>query len=219
MMSQHRLLSLLTRLRKHAYSRVAYIYYRLDVQATAAGADSHIVEIDRYDVLLAPPTDPASARHADGFAARAKSRRHPGSYLYTIARDGELAHWGWRIDFNHSHRLVSVRDTLQVERMSTILVEFYTEAAHRRQGLYEENLRKMLYDGAEEGVRDAYIATRVDNGASRRVIERVGFKPFRIYTKTRLLGRTKVRDAVPGDYFAPLSRAAEPTFTGSTPRD
>ena len=194
---------ILSKLRR-LFGRTTYVYYRQDLSDTQHAADSPRVETDRYDLLLAEPEDPASPRHDPGFAGRAAQRRSdPGTTLYTITREGEMAHWGWMTTFAREHRLQSVGDVLRVERPGAILVDFYTEGAHRRGGLYAENIRKMLHDAAQEGVEQAFIATRIDNMASRSVVERSGFTPFRVYTRYRLWRWKRSRVSAP-DHVEPV---------------
>lgn len=183
------------RLKRKIFSRRRLIYYRLDLSANpGVGVESPRVERERYSQFLQAPIPHNSPRTSTAFRARVEKRSEQSNCcLYTIELDGLVAHWGWLTTFDRSHHLASVRRELEVDSPSAILLDFFTEASHRRQGLYEENLRKMLYDCATEGIRYTFIATRIDNLASRRVIEKVGFSPFRVYTKVRILGWTWVQ--------------------------
>lgn len=191
--------SVLTRIRKRLFHRTTYIYYRLDLlENTDAPQDSDRLEVGRYDALLKSPEDPDSPRVSEAFRERAAGRcADPESRLYTIFQGDEVAHWGWMTTFEREHRLQSVASDLKVSHPSAILVDFYTEAAHRRNGFYEENIRKMLYDASTQGIRYVFIATRTENFPSRRVIEKVGFAPFRVYTHILVLGGRWTRQRNP----------------------
>lgn len=188
----------LRRLRRRLFDRRRYVYYRLDLAATPEVArSSDRVERGRYDLLLTAPDDAASPRAAEGFRQRAERRRVPGTQLYSVSRGGDLAHWGWMSTFETRHRLASLGRDLVVDQPSVFLADFHTEAAHRRNGLYDETIRAMLADAAAGGARYAFIATREGNVPSRRAIERVGFEPYRLFTRVLILGHRFVRAETP----------------------
>lgn len=184
----------LGRMRSRLYSRVTYLYHRLDFdEVESPGEDSSRVKRDRYDLLLSGSYPSESPRQSSGFKERAESRHIPSTVLYTLERDGEVAQWAWVVRFSDSHRLESMSSNLLVDASSAILVDGYTENGHRRQGLFEENLRTMLYDCEDESVRYVFCSTRAGNHASRTMVEKLGFLPFRLYTRTRLLGMERIK--------------------------
>ncbi|OZC03422.1 GNAT family N-acetyltransferase [Rubricoccus marinus] len=191
----HFLKTLWRKVRDRLYHRVVYIYYVVDLPAPEIAQDSPRVAVDDPSAHDAPVPD-GSARASPSFSNRVEDRARTGSKFYTVSFNGNLAHWGWATPFEGKIRLRSAGAVLVTGKPGVMLVDFYTEPAFRRQGLYAENIRKMLHDATASGAEQAFIATKMTNTPSRRAIEGVGFRPFREYTRTRVLGRswTRARD-------------------------
>jgi RimJ/RimL family protein N-acetyltransferase len=102
-----------------------------------------------------------------------------------------LAHYGWLQKIGETHPLTEFSTPLVVPPGSVMLYDFYTDPSFQRQGLYTQTLRQMLRDCRQAGATNVFIAAAAGNSTSRRVIERAGFVPYRVFTRTQLLGYRK----------------------------
>ncbi|MFH0925720.1 MAG: GNAT family N-acetyltransferase [bacterium] len=144
------------------------------------------INVQRYDdILRYTGSNPWHPREA--FILEAKKRFGLGDILYSICDDGILVHYGWMTKGGRRHTLSCINMSFNSPVNSIILYDFYTEPAFRGRGFYKRNLRKMISDGFNLGVKDIYISAEHDNHVSRRAIESVGFKPYRCFNKLRFL--------------------------------
>ncbi len=117
--------------------------------------------------------------------------------LYSITREGKLAHYGWVTKGGRSHTFTDVDMTFESPKGSMVLYDFYTNPEFRRQGLYQRNLKQMINDCFHNGVNEIYIGTSSNNLPSKKAIENAGFTCFRCFVKTRFLWITRSNETPP----------------------
>jgi CelD/BcsL family acetyltransferase involved in cellulose biosynthesis/GNAT superfamily N-acetyltransferase len=173
------------RLARIVYRRVEYCYYRHDGSAIHTGHTA--AGVQRYADLLAYSGSNRRLPYG-AFLQRSLRRLAAGDVLYSVVRDGVLAHYGWLQKMSEAHVLSGFSSRLNVPAGSVILCDFYTEPRFQRQGLYTHTLGQMLNDCRAAGITDVFIGVNARNAASRRVVEKVGFVPYRRFTRTWILG-------------------------------
>jgi RimJ/RimL family protein N-acetyltransferase len=55
-------------------------------------------------------------------------------------------------------------------------------------------MKQMILDACEMGAKEIYISVRPDDLISKRIIEKVGFFPFRTFSKKRFLWMCKKKE-------------------------
>lgn len=151
--------------------------------------DDRIHRNDLAQILAFEPSERWHSREA--FLSSALSRLEAGQAAYTAVMDGRLAHFGWLALAQETSYLSEVEYRVKLPPGSATLYDFYTHPAHRGQGLYRANLRRMLQDAFRDpDTTFAYIFVLADNGPSRRAIEEIGFEYVRSYGLRRRFGKT-----------------------------
>lgn len=100
--------------------------------------------------------------------------------LHTVLIDGKLA--GWGISYLPEEPAVLTETggtTLEFEADSASMYSFYTLPAYRGRKVYQSLLRNILSRRFEAGAKQVYISSLTNNKASRKAIERVGFRAIR----------------------------------------
>jgi CelD/BcsL family acetyltransferase involved in cellulose biosynthesis len=112
-----------------------------------------------------------------GFLARALPRLENGEHIYTVSEGDQLLHYGWLQEQADSTFATEVQQELQFPARSAYLYDFYTFPNVRGRKLYQQSLRQIIADLAENTEVDrTFIGVLADNGPSRHVIEKAGFK-------------------------------------------
>jgi len=179
---------LASRIHRVFHQDVTYLQYTIDCSRCAAAGTERDpeVHIQQFEDLLAfRATDPLFGRR--DLLLEAMKRFSVGETLYSICREGRLAHYGWLFRGARKHRLQGVNATFDSPPDSAVLYGFFTDPEHRGRGLYQRTLRQILRDLALDGVRTAYIGVLKDNLSSRRAIEAAGFTLSRVYRRRRVL--------------------------------
>ena len=111
------------------------------------------------------------------FLRRVINRLESGCSVYSMASDTNLQHYGW-VSFGCDKMFVSeVQAEIPFKEGRTVLWDFYTAPSSRRCGLFHENLLNVLYEvGHKGGDNLICIGVLVDNVASRKTIENLGFE-------------------------------------------
>ncbi len=164
--------------------------YRVDRSLALDGPDDE--RIRRNDLTQILAFEPSERWHSrEAFLSSALSRLEAGEAAYTAVIDGRLAHFGWLALAQETSFLSEVECRVELPPGSATLYDFYTHPAHRGQGLYRANLRRMLRDAFRDAnTTYAYIFVLADNGPSRRAIEDIGFQYVRSYGLRRRFGET-----------------------------
>ncbi|MGI8731760.1 MAG: GNAT family N-acetyltransferase [Pyrinomonadaceae bacterium] len=129
---------------------------------------------------------------------RAPEEMRKGRKLHTILVDGRLAGWGWSYR-PQGPELIDVTQTkLEFAPNSVSLYDFYTIPEFRGRRLYQALLTEIMRTRFAEGAERAYIMVQDTNVASRKAIERVGFRLAMVDDIVRLLRWRKARRIQPG---------------------
>lgn len=127
-------------------------------------ADSHqIVELAATGALRRPPS-------------LVQQRIGQGHDCVLVTGDaGQVLGYGWIAYGSHNEDSLALRLTLSADEV--FLYDFFVDSLHRGTGLYPRMLRAILslVSRAKEG-RRVYIATQAENRASKRGIEKAGFR-------------------------------------------
>lgn len=169
------------------YNKRIYLQYKFPCDEFDSKIEQNIdIRIQNYsDLLLYTDSNPWLTR--SDFLFEASKRFANGELLYSIVKDGSLAHYGWLTKGGRIHRFTEVDMEFKSPPESVILYDFYTEPKFRRQGLYQQNIKQLLYDSFKMGFKEAYIGVAYKNIPSKAAIEKMGFKLFRTYIKIRFL--------------------------------
>jgi CelD/BcsL family acetyltransferase involved in cellulose biosynthesis/GNAT superfamily N-acetyltransferase len=149
--------------------------YRLPALGKPSVPEEDGIVCNRIGHLLQfAQTEPWLSRQS--FLARALKRLENGERIYTIAEDGLLLHYGWLCDRQKESFFTEVEAGFTFPDNSAVLYDYYTHPAARGQGYYQRSIARMIADAsAVPGTEWIYISVLADNGASRHVIEKLGF--------------------------------------------
>ncbi len=128
---------------------------------------------------------------------RAPEEMRKGRSLHTVLVDGHLAGWGWSY-WPQGPEVIDVTQTeLEFAPNSVSLYDFYTIPEFRGRRLYQALLTHILRTRFAEGAERAYIMVQDTNVASRKAIERVGFRLAMVDEIIRVLRWKKARRIPP----------------------
>lgn len=170
-------LKLLQAARRSLWYRREMRIYVYPAEAIAALPDPLVLNRDRVeDLRFYERTDPTQAA-AGAYRETARARLRNGDHLYTLVEGGRLLHYGW---IQPEHDRGEDRSTGQVFFPlpgAVSLYDFYTHPRARGRGLYHKSICHLLHESVSLlHAQRAYIYVAADNGPSRHVIEKVGFR-------------------------------------------
>ena len=146
-------------------------------------------QVNNYDDLVRfVPHEVWQTRYQVLSSALERIERGQRAYSH---RSGErLLHVGWLLPRQEEAWFTEVGYRYTYPEPGAVLYDFYTAPEARGQGLYQHTLRHMLADLSEMPAAGiAYISVLADNGASRHVIEKLGFEYVESIFERRLPGR------------------------------
>ncbi|HEU4683057.1 MAG TPA: GNAT family N-acetyltransferase [Nitrospira sp.] len=113
----------------------------------------------------------------DTYRQEARARLNKGEHLYTLVEQERLVHYAW-LQPNHVRgEDVAVGQVFFPPPGSAALYDHYTHPEARGRGLYAQAICQLLHDALALGkAKQAYIYVYADNGPSRHVIEKLGFR-------------------------------------------
>jgi RimJ/RimL family protein N-acetyltransferase len=155
------------------------IEWRLYARANGAHIDlptgPTMHQNDWSDLLKFNPVE--SWQNKTQFLTEARERIERGERVFTHADGETLLHYGWFAPDQKESFFSEIQQRYQYPPGSAVLYDFYTDPDARGRGFYRSNLLQMLQRAAAEtGIKQIYISVNADNGASRHVIESVGFQ-------------------------------------------
>jgi RimJ/RimL family protein N-acetyltransferase len=113
----------------------------------------------------------------DAYRAAAERRLAQGEHLYTLVDDRRLLHYAWLQTCHTLGEDSAVGQAFFPPPDSSALYDHYTHPSARGQGLFFQALCQLLHDvAALAKTKQAYIYVYGDNGPSRHVIEKIGFR-------------------------------------------
>ncbi len=125
---------------------------------------------------------PEQAALSPSLVARRRGNDHR---LYAIADKGRVCAYGWVSGPGQEVRVLHAL-TFTVPPRCIYIWDCLTLPEERNRGRYKALLRGMLSTVPEAGT--AYVAVDLGNTASRRALERVGFRPLFKYFGMKLFG-------------------------------
>jgi CelD/BcsL family acetyltransferase involved in cellulose biosynthesis/GNAT superfamily N-acetyltransferase len=184
--------------------------YRMPAVQLPKGIEDAGIHRDSLADLLLHQRDPALPPRGD-ILSSAMAAIEAGAHVYTSARDGRLASYGWLMPQAEKSFLPEVQQEFAYPPHSAELWNFYTHPSWRRQGLFSHALQRVLADAARvPGIEFAYISVLSDNWSSRRVIEKTGFLYQGSITRIRRFHATFFKRTVPEQPSAEVAGAPEP---------
>ena len=113
----------------------------------------------------------------DVYRATAQRRLADGEHLYTLVEGDRLLHYAWLQTCHTLGEDAAVGQAFFPPPDSSALYDHYTHPSARGQGLFYQALCQLLHDvPALTKTKQAYIYVYGDNGPSRHVIEKIGFR-------------------------------------------
>ena len=166
--------------------------------ALEAGESCEFHTNELRDMLRWEGPSPDTAREIGDRVRRAPEDLRRGRTLHTVLVNGRLASWGWSYWPQGPERIEEIRRELDFAPKSVSLYDFYTIPEFRGRRLYQALLTHILRARFIEGAERAYIMVRETNVASRKAIERVGFRLAEVDETARVLSWQRARRIRPG---------------------
>ena len=130
----------------------------------------HFEDLAYYERTGSSQLQPKAYREA------ARARRAEGQHLYTLVEGDRLLHYAWMTPHHAREVDRAVGQVHYAPEGSAALFDFYTHPLARGRGLYFKAICQLLHDVTATRARQAFIYVYADNGPSRHVIEKVGFR-------------------------------------------
>jgi CelD/BcsL family acetyltransferase involved in cellulose biosynthesis/GNAT superfamily N-acetyltransferase len=121
-----------------------------------------------------------------------------GHTLHTVLVNDRLAGWGWSYWPQEPAFITETQTTLAFEPGSVSLYGFYVLPEFRGRKLYQALLSRILNDRFAEGAERAYIMCLETNVASRKAIERAGFRLVSVHRFSRVLWKKRRQEQESG---------------------
>jgi GNAT superfamily N-acetyltransferase len=135
---------------------------------------------------------------ADAYRDAAKRRLAQGEHLYTLVDGDRLLHYAWLQTCHTLGEDTAVGQAFFPPPDSSALYDHYTHPSARGKGLFFQALCQVLHDVPTLAkTKQAYIYVYGDNGPSRHVIEKIGFRYVGSLIEDRRLSNVR-RYAVSG---------------------
>lgn len=177
--------------RRRIWSSQNFRLYAYDMKMAAPISAKPVMSVNRLGTLLRfKPSEDWQTR--DLFLSQALYRLEAGDRVYSMVKADRLLHYGWLEAHAKKSYFSEVEQSYEYPPGSAVLYDFYTSPDARGQGFYQQSLSQMLQDSAEnDGIEKVYISVLADNGASRHVIEKLGFEYLTSFHKTVRFGITR----------------------------
>ncbi len=182
------------------YDEREFRIYSLD--AEDIGLTSSVELMNRNcidDLLMYDPVESWQPTPSE-FHRHAIDRFTQNLSVYTFSENGKLLHYGWLVERQDKSFLSEVGQYFYPLPNSALLFDYYSHPGARGRGLYQSSLRQMLRDAARiPNTERIYIGVLADNGPSRHVIEKAGFKYQYSFFKRVRLGTVQTWSTAPDD--------------------
>jgi CelD/BcsL family acetyltransferase involved in cellulose biosynthesis len=164
--------------------------YAMPIESVAQLPNPCAMKRDCLDDLLDYAPAEGWQPPKDEFLRQVAAGLESGAHIYTYAEGGRLLHYGWLIERQAESVLTEVGQTNYLPPDTAVLADFYSHPLARGRGLYQKSLSQMLHDAAAiPGTRHIYIGVMADNGPSRHVIEKLGFRyQYSFFRRRRPMG-------------------------------
>jgi predicted GNAT family acetyltransferase len=210
--------ALARRARRAVSSHVELRVYSMPAERARALPDAGVMRRDAIDDLLCYRPAGSDAAPRQAFYASSMARLARDCHVYTHRVGDDLAHYGWLWEREERSVLAEVGRALRLPPNSAMLFDYYTHPAYRGQGLYGGSLRQMARAAALVADTEwVFITVHADNGASRRVIEKVGFDYRFSFFEERRLGAVRRWSTSPPEFDGGELDAVPPAAEGGAP--
>jgi RimJ/RimL family protein N-acetyltransferase len=151
-----------------------YVY---DAADAARLPNPRILARDRREDLRYYERKASWQMSPDDYRAEARLRLARGEHLYTLVEGERLLHYAWLVPDHERGVDAALGQVFLAPPGSAALYDHYTHPHARGRGLYYQALCQLLHDVcAITPATRAYVYVYADNGPSRHVIEKVGFR-------------------------------------------
>src|SRR5690242_14992218 len=163
--------------RKHVWYRCEKRIYVYEADRIVNLPNSNRFRRDHVEDLRFYEQTASWQLSADAYRAAAERRLAQGEHLYTLVDGGRLLHYGWLQTCHTLGEDTAVGQAFFPPPDSSALYDHYTHPSARGRGLFFDALCQLLHDvPALAKTKQAYIYVYGDNGPSRHVIEKIGFR-------------------------------------------
>src|SRR5262245_31367233 len=131
---------------------------------------------NRFEDLALYERTGSSQLPADAYRDNARARRERGEHLYTLVEGDRLLHYAWLAPLHLEERDTARGQSPFGPAGAGGPFDSYTHPLARGRGLFFKALCQLLHDVPATRARQALIYVYADNGPSRHVIEKVGFR-------------------------------------------
>lgn len=131
---------------------------------------NHLEDLDHYERTSESQLPPEAYREV------ARHRREQGEHFYSLVEGGRLLHYGWMMPHHDREEDAMLGQVFFAPGDSAALRDFFTHPLARGRGLYFKALCQLLHEVPATGARQVFIYVYADNGPSRHIIEKVGFR-------------------------------------------
>jgi len=169
-------LKLLQAARKRLWYRSEKRVYVLPVEQIHRLPYPRLLRRDRLEDLAYYERTGSSQLPPDAYREAARARRAQGDHLYTLVEGDRLVHYGWLMPHHVREEDKALGQVFFAPSDSAALFDFYTHPLARGRGLFFKAICQLLHDVPATNARRAFIYVYSDNGPSRHVIEKVGFR-------------------------------------------
>jgi RimJ/RimL family protein N-acetyltransferase len=160
---------------------------------------------DRFEDLALYERTGTTQLPADAYRELASARRERGEHLYTLVEGDRLLHYGWLAPRHLQERDEALGQVHFAPAGSAALFDFYTHPLARGRGLYFKAICQLLHDVPATRARQVFIYVYADNGPSRHVIEKVGFRYLgSMVSEARLSTQRRYSVSMGGDFRTAL---------------
>lgn len=163
--------------RKHVWYRCEKRIYVYEADRILPLPNPNRLRRDHVDDLRYYEQTASWQMSPDAYRAAARSRLAQGEHLYTLVEGDRLLHYAWLQTCHTRGEDAAVGQAFFPPPDSSALYDHYTHPSARGRGLFFEALCQLLHDVPTLArTKQAYIYVYGDNGPSRHVIEKIGFR-------------------------------------------
>jgi RimJ/RimL family protein N-acetyltransferase len=160
------------------------IWYRREKRIYVYPAD-RIADLPRFETLRRNQVDDlryyertvAWQMSPEVYRREAADRLAKADHLYTLVQGTRLLHYAWLATVHDRGEDATVGQVFFPPHDSAALYDHFTHPRARGQGLFYQAMCQILHDvPLLTNAKQAYIYVYADNGPSRHVIEKIGFR-------------------------------------------
>ena len=169
-------LKLLQAARKRLWYRSEKRVYIFPVEQISRLPHPRLLRRDRLEDLACYERTGSSQLPPEAYRRAARERRERGEHFYSLVEGDQLVHYGWMAPHHVREVDTALGQVFFAPTGSAALCDFYTHPVARGRGLFFKAICQLLHDVPATGAQQAFIYVYADNGPSRHVIEKVGFR-------------------------------------------